>query len=328
MSSGPGLAVVAPGSSRAFGARVAAEFGLALGELEEREFEDGEGATRPRESVRGRDVYVLRALDAEPGASANDKLVRLLLLLGALRDAGAARLTAVVPYLCYARQERRVRPGDAVATRYVAALLETAGADRVVAFEVHDRAAFDNAFRCRSEHLAAGPLFVEHYRRELAGRAVVVVSPDAGGYKRAERFRRALAAALGAPVGMAFLEKSRTGTELLGGAVVGEVEGRVAVIYDDLIATGAPLARAVRACAAHGAAAVHAAAAHGLFAGGAPELFAEKKLERVAVTNSVTPWRLRPVDSKRVDVVDAVPRFAGAIERLHAERPLDDLAGD
>ncbi|HMA31526.1 MAG TPA: ribose-phosphate pyrophosphokinase-like domain-containing protein, partial [Casimicrobiaceae bacterium] len=154
------LAVFALGASVEFGAAVAREMGIALEGLEERAFEDGEHKTRPRVSVRDRDVYVLQSLHSDPAQSVNDKLVRLLLFLGALRDASAARVTAVVPYLAYARKDRKSKSRDPVSTRYVAQLFEAVGADCVVTLDVHNLAAFQNAFRCRSENLEANPLFV------------------------------------------------------------------------------------------------------------------------------------------------------------------------
>src|SRR5512135_309301 len=183
------LAVFALGASAEFGAAVAREMGIALEGLEERAFEDGEHKTRPRVIVRDRDVYVLQSLHSDPAQSVNDKLVRLLLFLGALRDASAARVTAVVPYLAYARKDRKSKSRDPVSTRYVAQLFEAVGADCVVTLDVHNLAAFQNAFRCRSENLEANPLFVSHFATRLAEADVVVVSPDAGGIKRAEDFR-------------------------------------------------------------------------------------------------------------------------------------------
>ena len=140
-------------ASRELGERVARALGSPLTPHEEREFEDGEHKARPLESVRGRDVYVLVSLYGDARQSVNDKLVRLLFFLGALRDASAGRITAVIPYLCYARKDRRSKSRDPVATRYVAGLLETVGADRVVTLDVHNLAAYENAFRIRAEHL-------------------------------------------------------------------------------------------------------------------------------------------------------------------------------
>jgi N-terminal domain of ribose phosphate pyrophosphokinase len=194
------LSIFALGASRDFGERVSACLGIPLSALEEREFEDGEHKARPLVSVRGKDVFVIQSLYGDSRQSVNDKLCRLLFFLGALRDASAASVTAVAPYLCYARKDRKSKSRDPVTTRYVAALLEAVGADRVVTMDVHNLAAFQNAFRIHTDHLEAKNLFVEYFvplvRPLIQQAEVVVVSPDAGGVKRAEDFRQALGRSL------------------------------------------------------------------------------------------------------------------------------------
>ena len=143
------IAVFAPKSGREFGERVCSHLGIAPCALEERDFEDGEHKTRPLESVRGKDVFVIQSLYGDAGQSVNDKLCRLLFFLGALRDASAERVTAVVPYLCYARKDRRSKSRDPVTTRYFAELFEAMGIDRLVTLDVHNLAAFQNEFDYR-----------------------------------------------------------------------------------------------------------------------------------------------------------------------------------
>ncbi|MGE5320112.1 MAG: ribose-phosphate diphosphokinase, partial [Hyphomicrobiaceae bacterium] len=272
-------------ASRPYGERVATALGLALGRHEEREFEDGEHKARPLENVRGRDVYVLHSLYGEPGMSANDKLVRLLFFIAALKDASAARVTAVCPYLAYSRKDRRSKPRDPVGSRYVAQLFEAVGTDRMVTLDVHNLAAYQNAFRIPAEHLEARSLFVAWFAARLGDEAVVVVSPDAGGVKRADALRDSLARALGGPVGSAFMEKRRSEGVVSGEAVVGEVSGMTALIIDDLISSGTTLARAATACKALGAKRVFAAATHGMFAGAAGTVLDDPALEKVLVTD-------------------------------------------
>lgn len=312
--------------STGFGTRIAGHLGLALGAIEERGFEDGEHKARPLENVRGRDVYVIHTLHADDGHSADDKLCRLLFLIGALKDAAAARVTAVTPYLAYARKDRKSKPRDPVTTRYVAALFEAVGCDAVLTMDVHNLAAYQNAFRCRSEHLEANPLFLRHFAKVLAGRDPVVVSPDAGGIKRADAFRQRLAQALGAPVDMAFAEKHRSGGVVSGGMLVGEVAGRDAVIIDDLIGTGTTLARTAHMCRKHGAAHVFGAATHGLFTGDAAQVLAEPALERIVVTDTVPPFRLASGSVRdKLTVLDSAGMFAEAIARLHGGGSLVEL---
>jgi len=320
-----GLALFALKASRGLGERVAAHLGVALGAHEEREFEDGEHKARPLISVRGCDVFVIQSLYGDAGASVNDKLVRLLFFLGALRDAGAARVTAVVPYLAYARKERKTQSRDPVTTRYLAGLFEAVGIDRILGIEVHSLAAFQNAFRCRTEHLDATRLFVEYFRPLLGAAAVAVVSPDAGGVKRAERLRTALSRALGGDVASAFVEKLRARGVVSGGALVGDVHGRDVIILDDLISTGTTLARAVKACHAGGARRIYCAATHGLFVGGAAALLASPELTGLVVTDSVPPFRLDDGARDRLTVLEVAPLLAEAIRRLHADGSLVDL---
>ncbi len=323
------LSLFALDASHPFGERVAAALGVALSRHEEREFEDGEHKARPLENVRGSDVYVIHSLYGEPGVSPNDKLVRLLFFIGALKDASAARVTAVCPYLAYSRKDRRSKPRDPVSTRYIAQLFETVGSDRMLTLDVHNLAAYQNAFRIPAEHLDARKLFVEWFAARLPQDDIVVVSPDAGGVKRAEAFRESLGRALGRPLASAFLEKYRSEGVVSGETVVGEVEGRTALIVDDLISSGTTLARAASACKRQGAEKVFAAASHGAFNGAAAEVLADPALDKVLVTNSIPPFRLpRALLGERVELLDCAPLFAEAIGRLHGGGSLVELLQD
>jgi ribose-phosphate pyrophosphokinase len=320
------LRLFAPGKDPTFGQAVSRVLGVPPDPLEERDFEDGEHKSRPLVSVRDRDVFVVQSLFGDPERSVNDKLCRLLFFLGALRDGAAGRITAVVPYLCYARKDQKTKSRDPVITRYVAALFEAVGTDRVVTLDVHNPAAFQNAFRCGTDHLEARPLLIRHLLPELAGREVAVVSPDVGGVKRAERFREALAGRLDATVSSAFMDKRRSEGVVTGNVLVGDVEGRVALLVDDLIGTGTTMARAARACVGAGATEVLALATHGLFLEGAREVVEDPALSRVLVTNTVPPFRLDPeLVRRKVEVVDAAPLVAEAIRRINEGGSLVEL---
>lgn len=320
------IAIFAPEASREFGERVSAGLGLGLSAHEEREFEDGEHKMRPLISVRGRDVFVIQSLYADSRQSVNDKLCRMLFFLGALRDASAERVTAVIPYLCYARKDRKSKSRDPVTTRYVASLFEAVGADRVITMDVHNLAAFQNAFRIRTDHLEAKGLFVDHFTPLVQQEEVVVVSPDAGGVKRVEDFRQTLSRALGRQVHSAFMEKYRSAGIVSGEAVVGEVANRTAIIIDDLISSGTTLARAAQNCRAHGANKVYAAATHGVFAGAADQALSHPALEKVAITSTIPPFRLDPeVVRTRLVVLDAAKLFAEAIGRIHNDESIVEL---
>jgi ribose-phosphate pyrophosphokinase len=318
---------------RLFALEATAELGLAVSHAlgqplavhEERDFEDGEHKVRPLDPVGGADVYVVQSLHGGPRESSNDKLIRLLFFIGALKDAGAARVTAVAPYLCYARKDRRTKPNDPVTTRYAAQLFEAAGTDTIVTLEVHNPAAYENAFRCRSVTLTSTPLFV-NYAKTLATERLSVISPDPGGVKRAELFRENLEVAIGQPVAKGFADKHRSAGVVTGNLFIGDVAGTTALIVDDLISTGNTLLRAARAARKAGAKSVIAFVTHGLFMPGAAEVVADPAIERFVVTDVVPPFRLGPnVDRAKIDTISAAPHLAETIRRLHEGRPLTDL---
>lgn len=314
----PGITLFGLGTSQPQAQAIAAALGIAPGRHEERDFEDGEHKARPLESVRGADAYVVHSLHADAGHSPNDKLCRLLFFLATLRDHGAARVTAVLPYLCYARKDRRTQPFDPITLRYVAQLFEAVGVDCVLVLDVHNPAAFENAFRCRVEVLEARPLLVARLAPRLRGQEVTVLSPDAGGLKRADAFRQALAQALDRSVELGLMEKRRSAGVVSGEALFADVAGRDVVIVDDLVGTGTTLLRAAGAARAAGARRVFAAASHGLFVGAAPEALASPLLDRILVTDSVPPFRLQgSAAAARVEVLAGAALFAQAIARQH-----------
>jgi len=250
----------------------------------------------------------------------NDKLGRLAFFVAPLRDAGAGRVTVVAPYLCYSRKDRRTKPRDPVTTRYFAQMLEAVGTDRVVTLDVHNLAAYQNAFRRPTEHLEARPLFVRHYAERLGDEVPVVLSPDIGGMKRAERFREGLARAIGREPGIGFMEKQRSGGLVSSAGLVAAVHGRVVVIVDDLISSGTTLRMAAEGCREHGAVAVHAAATHGVFAEGASAVLGDPVFDGVVVTDSIPPFRLDPGllgEGGKVTALDTAPLLAEAVKRLH-----------
>ena len=312
--------------SRAFGESISQALGIDLSEHEEREFEDGEHKSRTLVNVRGRDVFVVHSLYGDAKQSVNDKLCRLLFFIGALKDASASTVTAVVPYLCYARKDKKSQPRDPVTTRYVASLFEAVGTDRVLTLDVHNLAAFQNAFRCHTDHLEAKSLMVSYFVPLLRNEEVVVVSPDIGGIKRAEQFRQALANATGKTVLSAFMEKHRSKGVVSGETFVGDVKGKVALIVDDLISTGTTILRTATACRKLGAKNVYAAATHGVFTGAANEVLANEALDKVIITNTIPPFRLdSQVAKSKLEILDATPLFASAIQSIHTGGSIVDL---
>lgn len=309
-------------ASRPLGEAVAHALDMALSPHEERRFEDGEHKSRPLTNVRDRDVYVLQSLHGLGGQSVDDKLVRLLFFVGALRTNGAARVTVLAPYLCYSRKDRRTQPNDPVTSRYLATLMEAAGADRVVTLEVHNVAAYQNAFRCASEHLEMRHLLAGPIAEAVGNDDLVVLSPDLGGIKRAEAFRELLMQHVQRPVAAGFMEKYRSRGVVTGERLVGDVDGRTVIIVDDLIAGGTTLRRAAAACKQAGACRILAAAAHGVFGAAAPENLLPTAVEKIYISDSISP-ELAPASLRpRLTVASCAPGFADAVRRLHRGAPL------
>lgn len=298
---------------------LAQHLGTGLAPFEHRDFEDGEHKLRPKISVRGRDVYIVHRLTGGPELSTNDRLVRLLFFIATLRDLGAVGITAVVPYLPYARKDRRTKPWDPLNQRYLAQLFESMGVDRLVTMDVHNQAGLENAFRCEVVHLEARRLMAEAVMEERDGLPLAVMSPDTGGVKRAERLREMLQQVSDDDVTMAFLEKRRSEGVVSGDAVIGELRGRLVVIMDDLIAGGTTMLRAVEACRQAGAERVIACATHGLFASGSEVLFERSGPDRLLYTNTV-PRPLPGDGNDRARLLRVEPQLARTILALSGQQ--------
>ncbi|MCV2371310.1 ribose-phosphate diphosphokinase [Roseateles oligotrophus] len=307
-----------------FAQNLATALDATLAPHEERAFPDGESKLRPLSDPRGADCYVLLSLHGGPVNSPHDKLCRLLMFIATLRDHGAARVSAVLPYFAYARKDQRTKSFDPLSLRYVAQLFEAVGVAQVIVLEAHNVAAFENAFSCPTQHLSAHQAFnaaVEDILKE-GGREghtsapLAVVSPDPGGVKRVQLWREALELQLQRSVQFAMIDKRRS-AGLLGGSqlVAGDVEGATVLLLDDLIASGETLQRSAKALQHAGAKRVIAFAAHGLFVGDAPQILMDAALARIVITDSVPPFRLPsnlPVRGK-VQIASSVPLFAQAI---------------
>lgn len=299
--------------SQAYAERVVQRLGWQLAEHEERLFEDGEHKSRPLQPVNARQALVFHSLHGDAAESGHDKLCRLLFFCGALKDAGARRVQVVAPYLCYGRKERRTEFQDPIITRYVAAMFEACGVDRLLTLEVHSEAAFDNAFRIPSHNLSGAQLFAEHFAAGLGDAEVVAVSPDSGGIKRAELFRRALQQRIDRPVASAYMAKHRRNDSVTDSLLIGDVRDKTAIIVDDLISTGTTLLRAAEACQAAGARQIWAGAVHGLFTGGSA-LLDSPLLQRLVVFDTVPPFRLDPeLAAKRLEILDSSATVAALL---------------
>ncbi len=299
---------------------LATQLGVLPSTHENRSFEDGERKLRPLTSPRGADTYVLHSLFGDTQLSPHDKLFQLLMFIATLRDHGAKRVSAVVPYLAYARKDRQTKPFDPLNLRYVAQLLEAAGTAQIIVLEAHNVAAFQNAFRRPTLHVPAHLAFDTLAQRWRDNRPLVVASPDPGGVKRAQLWRESLEARLNQTVGFAMVDKRRSaGVVSSDNLVAGDVAGATVLLIDDLIASGETLRRAAVALRQAGASSVVACAAHGLFTGEASRGLADTAIDQLIVTDSVPTFRL-PSDSAvrhKLTVTSVAPLLADAIRACH-----------
>lgn len=310
------------------GPAVAQVLAAPLAAHESRRFDDGEAKHRPLVDPAGHDAYVVASLHGDALASPQDRLVRLLMFCGALRDHGAARVTAVLPYLAYARKDRRTQPFDPLSLRYVAQWFESAGVDQVFAFEVHNVVAFENAFRCVTRHLPSWPalatLLAPPGTAASPGPATpastVVASPDPGGVKRAQLWREALQARWGVPLGFALCDKRRSAGVLGGGDLVaGDVQGATVVLVDDLVVSGRTLQRAAQALRRAGAQRVVACAAHGLMSTEAVDALGDGAIAELLLCDAVPPpAAVVQALGPRLRLAASAAVFADAIARSHA----------
>jgi ribose-phosphate pyrophosphokinase len=208
----------------------------------------------------------------------------------------------------------------------VAQIIESVGTDRVMVMDVHNLAAYQNAFRCPTDHLEGAGLFIDYFASRFKDGEIVVASPDIGGVKRAERFRQGLSERLGRDLGSAFMEKQRSAGVVSGEAVVGEVNDKTVIIIDDLISTGGTLSRTAKACRRRGARRVYAAATHGIFVGDANQVLADPSLDEVVITDTIPPFRLsNDIAQEKLTILSTANLFAQAIRRIHTGGSIVEL---
>ena len=299
-------------ANRPLAEEIAQYLRLPLSDAEVTRFSDGEIYVQVNENVRGTDVYVLQPT-CPP---VNDTLMELLVMIDALKRASARRITAVLPYYGYARQDRKVEPRVPITAKLVADLLEAAGIDRVLALDLH-AGQIQGFFKVPVDHLFAAPVMIDYLgKKEL--RDPVIVAPDAGGVERA----RAIAKRLNA--GLAIIDKRREGpNSAMAMHLIGDVRGRDAVVIDDMIDTAGTLIQAVGALAREGARRILACGVHPVLSGPALERIGASPLEEVVVTNSIPV----PAEKRipRVTVLSVAPLLGEAIRRIHDEESVSTL---
>ena len=300
-------------ANRPLAQEICKHIGVTLGETRMQRFADGEVYFQLLENVRGADVFVV-----QPTCYPVDQhLVELLIMIDALKRASAGRITVVVPYYGYARQDRKDRPRVAISSKLVADLLTTAGANRALFMDLH-AAQIQGFFNIPVDHMFASPVMVSYFR-ELNLPDLTVVSPDAGGVERARFF----ATKMGAP--LAIVDKRRTDmnvTEVM--HVIGDVAGRTCLIIDDIVDTAGTLVKTVDALLEQGATKVYACASHAVLSGPAIERISSSRLEELVVTDSI-PLREEAQKVAKIKVRSVSGLLAATIESIHMETSVSSL---
>lgn len=284
---------------------ICSALGTSLSRLAVSRFSNDNLIVQIQENVREKDVFVVQSFTAPVG----DTILELFIILDALRSASARRITAVIPYFSYARSDKKDAPRISITGRLMADLIRTAGADRVLTMDLHSDAVH-GFFSIPVDHLTAIPYFVDHFHQHLDLTNAVVVATDAGGAKRAGRFAKRI------HLPMAIIDKRRVAdTEVVQGLVVGEVEGRDAIIFEDEISTGGTLVASVKTLAAAGVKSISVGATHGVLCGPAVDRLVDSPIISVAVTDTAHISKAKR--SQKILVLSVAPLFAEAIRRIH-----------
>jgi len=292
---------------------VCRHIGIKLGDAEIRRFSDGEIQIEVRENVRGKDVFILQSTCAP----VNDHLVELLLMIDAFKRSSAQRITAVIPYYGYARQDKKVAPRVPITAKLVADLIETAGANRVITMDLH-AGQIQGFFNVPVDNLFAAPVLLQHMKDNFKN-DTVIVSPDAGGAERARAFAKRLNALL------AIIDKRRDApNQAKAMNVIGDVDGKTAVILDDMVDTAGTLTQAALALKERGASKVHACASHAVLSGPAVERINESEIETLVVTNTI-PITEHAKGCDKLRVLSVSKLFGEAIHRSHTGSSISSL---
>ncbi|MFP3870825.1 MAG: ribose-phosphate diphosphokinase [Syntrophobacteria bacterium] len=308
-----GLRIISGNSNPGLAQRVCDYFKIGLCHARVERFKDGETLVEVGESVRGMDTFVIQSL----GHPVNDHLMELLVIIDALKRASAWRITAVIPYYGYARQDRKNKPRVPITARLVADLITAVGADRVLTMDLHADQ-IQGFFNIPVDNLYASPILMPYIRENFRDQ-LVMVSPDAGGVPRARAYASILMA------GLALIDKRREeANQAEAMHVIGDVKDKTAVILDDMVDTAGTLVEAARALISHGAKRAHACCTHAVLSGPALERLGQSCLESVVVTDTL-PERRETEQLACLEVLSSAQLFARAIESIHNEDSISRL---
>jgi ribose-phosphate pyrophosphokinase len=319
----------------AYAEKVAAHLSVKLTEHTEKYHDDGECYVKSgpefdesqRGNVRGHTVFVIQSLFSDAKESVADKLMKLLVFCGSLKDASAHKVIPIVPHLAWARQDRKTESRAPIVTKYVARMMESCGIDHAVFFDVHNLSAEQNAFRVPIDNLEAKNLFADYFASRLIaeGKAkkVKVLSPDSGGLQRCERFRTALVKRLnkmGAAVDdveIVVFDKLRVKGKVTGGRIIGDVADADVIALDDMISTASTMRKACKAVIENKGRVYAICATHGLFCGKANEILGDLDT-KIVIADTIDPWRLREENRKKLVVIDTTKMVSDAVRRIHS----------
>jgi ribose-phosphate pyrophosphokinase len=307
------LRIFTGNASRALAEKICAHLGIPLARAVVKNFSDGETWVECGENVRGKDVFIIQST-SHP---ANDHLMELLIMIDAMKRSSARRITAVIPYYGYARQDRKVAPRTPITAKLVADLLEAAGAQRILSMDLH-AGQIQGFFNIPFDHLYATPVLLD-YAKRIDGHDLVIVSPDAGGVERARAYAKLLDA------GLAIIDKRRErANESQVMNVIGDVKGKTAMILDDIIDTAGTLTQAVPELLERGAVKVYGMATHPVLSGPAMERVETSALTGIGVTDTV-PLGEAARRSKKITVLSVAGLLGDAIRRIHGEDSVSSL---
>ena len=316
---GENIKIFCGNSNPALAQTVCEELGVPMGKCEVKRFADGEASVGLMETVRGADVFLIQST-CKP---VNDSLMELLIMIDACRRASAGRITAVVPYFGYARQDRKAKSRDPISAKLVANMITAAGADRVLTMDLH-ASQIQGFFDIPVDHLLGNPTFVQYYMDKFPEDKYnhdefVVVSPDVGSVARARAF------AAKVHMGLAIVDKRRQKanvSEVMN--VIGDVRGKTCIMYDDMVDTAGSLCNAAKALVeVGGAKTVYACATHGVLSGPAYERIEESPIEEMVFLNTIPQVGNTP--SGKIKFLDVAPVFARAVEHIHCGTSIADL---
>ena len=302
-------------SNRALAESIAKELNLPLSEIEVGHFSDGEISVHIGETVRGRDVFIIQSTCAP----VNENLMELLIMIDAAKRASAGRITAVVPYFGYARQDRKARSRDPITAKLVADIITSAGADRILTMDLH-AAQIQGFFSIPVDHLLGGPLLYKHFSK-LVDDDFIVVSPDVGSVSRA----RTVAQKLNCP--MAIVDKRRPkANQIEVMNIIGDVNGKKCLMVDDMIDTAGTIVQGAEALYANGAKEIYACCTHAVLSGPAIDRISNSHINKLVVLDTIPLTEEKKID--KIEVISVAKLFALAIENVYLDKKMSEIYDD